>query len=569
MYKRFAQRHGYGLFLWMLVFFFFLPGCSPFHKTTSDETSHVHAEAVDAHEHGHGHDAEEKEMSATLWTDTLELFTEFPLLQVGAPQRFLIHLTHVATGLPLSEGELRYHAEPSGGGMRIEGTGRMERTGIYLIEPTFPAGGEWDLQLTTSAGTVVLEDLDVHDEAELHDHDHGQEEAGHTGEIVFTKEQQWVVPVITTEAVTGALIERHPLQAVVPVTPDSRSEACAPVAGMLDAPTSGIFPKIGDAVDAAQVLARVTPTAMSGESLARESNRQNLQALRAELAAQAAQAAGDAAGARARAVQLTSAMDRAERLYDIKAGAKRDVEEARSALAEARAAVTAAEARASLAQQALRELSGAAAPETAPGTTLITAPIAGRITKIYAGPGAHADAGQPVFELVNTEQVLIEAQAPELLAPKLAQPPSGMFEIPGETGELHPVVPVEGEPAPWMLPYVDEEKRTVPLVFPTRNPDGLLRLGMTLTLWADGQVSAQALKIPRSCVLDENGVSTVYVMLDGECFQKRPVRTGVSDGAWIEVLEGLQAGERVVSSGAYAVRLSGTASGGLGSAHVH
>jgi len=555
------------LFLLAPVFVGLLAGCSVSGPSAPAEDGHVHAET--GHADGHDHGPGEEQMSVTLWTDTLELFTEFPLLQAGAPQRFLLHLTHVATGLPFSEGEVRYHAEPSGGGATIEGTGLMERPGIFIIEPIFPAGGAWNLQVTTFAGTVILKDLDVHDEAEVHDHDQGHEEAGHTGEIVFTKEQQWVVPVITAEAVVGTLTERHPLQAMVPVTPDSRSDACAPVAGMLDAPPSGAFPKVGDTVGASQVLARVTPTDMSGESLARESNRQNLQSVRAELAAQAAQAAGDAAGVRARAAQLASALDRAERLYDVKAGAKRDVEEAQSALAEARAAVTAADARASLAQQALKELSGEAAPETAAGATLITAPIAGRVTKINAGPGAHADAGQAVFEIVNTEQVLIEAQAPELLAPKLAQPPSGRFEIPGTPGELHPVVPVEGGPAPWMLPYVDEEKRTVPLVFPTRNPEGLLRLGMTLTLWADGQDAEQALKIPRSCVLDENGVSTVYVMLDGECFQKRPVRTGVSDGAWIEVLEGVQAGERVVSGGAYAVRLAGTASGGLGSAHVH
>lgn len=566
MYRNlFSGSHALCLFVLIPALSFFLAGCSVSGQANHDEDNHVHTESEDAHDHGHETEAER--MSVTLWKEALELFTEFPLLQAGAPQRFLLHLTHVDTGLPLNGSEVRYQAESATGGTSIEGTGHMERPGLYIIEPTFPAGGAWNLHLTTSAGTVVLENLDIHDAGDMHDHGHEEEE--HAGEIVFTKEQQWVVPVITTEAVTGTLIERHPLQAMVPVTPDSRSEACAPVGGILDAPPSGAFPKIGDTVDAAQVLARITPTAMSGESLARESNRQNMQAVRAELAAQAAQAYGDAAGVRARAAQLASALDRAERLYEVKAGAKRDVEEARSALAEARAAVTAAEARTALAQQALKELSGEAVPETVPGTTLITAPIAGRITKIYAGPGAHADAGQPVFELVNTEQVLIEAQAPEPLASKLAQPPQGMFELPGTPGKLHPLVPVEAGPAPWILPYVDEEKRTVPLIFPTRNPDGLLRLGMTLTLWADGPVSEKALKIPKSCVLDENGVSTVYVMLDGACFQKRLVRTGISDGAWIEVLDGLQVGERVVSSGAYAVRLAGTASGGLGSAHVH
>ncbi|NLV44614.1 MAG: efflux RND transporter periplasmic adaptor subunit [Candidatus Hydrogenedentes bacterium] len=555
------------LFLLIPALSWFHAGCSVSGTAIHDEDDHVHAESEDAH--GHEHDSEEAQVSVTLWTESLELFTEFPLLQAGTPQRFLLHLTHVNTGLPLSEGEVSYRAEPAGGGAGIEGTGRMERPGIFIIEPAFPAGGEWHLQLTTSAGTVTLEDLDVHGAEEVHDHAQGHEEDEHTNEIVFTKEQQWVVPVITAEVVADALVERHPLQAIVLITPESKSTVAAPVGGILDAPPSGIFPKIGDTVDTKHTLAKVTPTAMSGESLAHESNRQNLQAVRAELAAQAAQAAGDAAGARARAAQLTSALDRAERLYDVKAGAKRDVEEARSALAEARAAVTAAEERAALARQALRELSGEDTSETVTGTIMITAPIAGRITAIYLGAGAHVEAGQTVFEVVNTEKVIIEAQAPEVLAPEFAQPPSGMFELPGTPGELHPIVPIEGGPAPWMLPYVDAEKRTIPLQFPARNPDGLLRLGMTLTLWADTRGSAQALKIPRSAVLDENGVSTVYVMLDGECFQKRPVRTGMSDGAWIEVLDGMKAGERVVSGGVYAVRLAGTASGGLGSAHVH
>jgi multidrug efflux pump subunit AcrA (membrane-fusion protein) len=69
--------------------------------------------------------------------------------------------------------------------------------------------------------------------------------------------------------------------------------------------------------------------------------------------------------------------------------------------------------------------------------------------------------------------------------------------------------------------------------------------------------------------VDENGIPTVYVMLTGEHFQKRPIRTGISDGVMTEVLDGLQEGDRVVVRGAYAVRLAGLAGGGVGSAHVH
>ena len=566
MSKLTGLRHGYYMFFWIPLFLGFLTGCSPVPWSIDAETGHAHAETEPEHQH-EGANGEEN-LSATLWTETLELFAEYPPLEAGKPQSFLLHLTCVDTGLPLKEGEVAFRAEPDSGGAGIQGVARMERPGLFIIETVFPSGGVWTLHITTGTGTVTVNELDVHGSGEPHEHE-AHEETNGTGEIVFSKEQQWMVPVITTETVSGSLLERHALQAVVPITPETQSEAAAPVSGMVGASPSNPFPKIGDTVAVNQVLACITPSAMSGESLSRESNLQDIQALRAELAMRAVEASGDAMAARARAAQLTTALDRAERLYEAKAGAQRDVDTARAALAEAHAVLSAAEKRAALAQQALTGLSEETVPGTMPGATPVTAPIAGRITKVYLGVGAHADAGQPIFEVVNTDQVIIEAQAPELLASKLAQPPSGMFEIPGTPGVLYPLIPVEGEAPPWMLPYVDAERRTIPVVLPTRNTDGLLRLGMTLTFWADSRTSINTLKIPLSAVSDENGVSTAYVMRDGECFQKRPVRLGINDGQWTEVLDGLKAGERVVSQGVYAVRLAGTASGGLGSAHVH
>lgn len=110
---------------------------------------------------------------------------------------------------------------------------------------------------------------------------------------------------------------------------------------------------------------------------------------------------------------------------------------------------------------------------------------------------------------------------------------------------------------------------TVPVLFHAANPQGVLRVGMTLNLWVDGRRVENALQIPISAIVDENGVSTVYVMVEGETFQKRPVRLGLTDGVLVEVLDGVRAGERVVTRGAYAVRLAGLAGAGLGSAHVH
>ena len=62
----------------------------------------------------------------------------------------------------------------------------------------------------------------------------------------------------------------------------------------------------------------------------------------------------------------------------------------------------------------------------------------------------------------------------------------------------------------------------------------------------------------------------MYVQLTPEYFEKRLVKTGVSDGKRIEILEGLSGNERVVSTGAILVKLA-QASGALDahSGHVH
>ena len=47
-----------------------------------------------------------------------------------------------------------------------------------------------------------------------------------------------------------------------------------------------------------------------------------------------------------------------------------------------------------------------------------------------------------------------------------------------------------------------------------------------------------------------------FVQVSGETFQKRELTLGMQDGAFVQVLAGLSAGERVVTKGAYAIRLA-------------
>ena len=57
-----------------------------------------------------------------------------------------------------------------------------------------------------------------------------------------------------------------------------------------------------------------------------------------------------------------------------------------------------------------------------------------------------------------------------------------------------------------------------------------------------------ALQLPRSAILDADGAQSVFVVADDKA-EQRTIRTGLSNGGWIEVLEGLQGNEQVVTVG--------------------
>ena len=75
--------------------------------------------------------------------------------------------------------------------------------------------------------------------------------------------------------------------------------------------------------------------------------------------------------------------------------------------------------------------------------------------------------------------------------------------------------------------------------------------------------------VPATAVLDDGGQSVVFVMLDGEAFARRVVRAGIRDGDWIAIESGVATGERVVTLGAYQVRLAATAPAAMGHGHAH
>ena len=79
----------------------------------------------------------------------------------------------------------------------------------------------------------------------------------------------------------------------------------------------------------------------------------------------------------------------------------------------------------------------------------------------------------------------------------------------------------------------------------------------------------EALVVPVSALVDEDGRAVAFVQVSGETFEKRDLTLGIRDGAFVQVLSGLAEGERVVTKGAYAIRLASVSTTIPAHGHAH
>jgi len=102
-----------------------------------------------------------------------------------------------------------------------------------------------------------------------------------------------------------------------------------------------------------------------------------------------------------------------------------------------------------------------------------------------------------------------------------------------------------------------------------KNPNNRLRVGQSVNLYVETARAEEALALPNEAIVEEGGRPVAYVQLGGETFEKRELTLGIRDGDWVQVLSGVKEGERVVTKGAYAVKLASMSSAIPSHGHAH
>jgi Cu(I)/Ag(I) efflux system membrane fusion protein len=104
----------------------------------------------------------------------------------------------------------------------------------------------------------------------------------------------------------------------------------------------------------------------------------------------------------------------------------------------------------------------------------------------------------------------------------------------------------------FIYPTVDEKTRTAKVRLEFENPGYFLKPGMFVSAQLHAELDDSAVLVPESAVLRSGSRNTVFVALDGGKFEARDVALGVeAENSFCQVLSGLNAGERVVTSGQF------------------
>jgi membrane fusion protein, heavy metal efflux system len=119
----------------------------------------------------------------------------------------------------------------------------------------------------------------------------------------------------------------------------------------------------------------------------------------------------------------------------------------------------------------------------------------------------------------------------------------------------------------YLADELDASSRTVKARADLRNPDRRLKPGMfaRVTLGSDGDAPS-VLAVPRAAVQRHAGEAMVFVATGDGRFERRPVAIGRTTDDWVEILQGLDAGEPVVTAGAFLLKSQASA-GQLGGHH--
>jgi membrane fusion protein, heavy metal efflux system len=194
----------------------------------------------------------------------------------------------------------------------------------------------------------------------------------------------------------------------------------------------------------------------------------------------------------------------------------------------------------------------------------ITSPIQGFIKNILVNEGEYVKIGEPIASVSQNHKLILKAEVPQKYYSKLNTISSANFKTTYDN-TIYSTDSLKGK----FISYgknTNENVYYIPVHFEIDNK-GKIISGSYIEVFLKTTVIRNALIIPYSALIEEQGNYFAYVQTSGEGFQKRELKLGINDGVSVQILLGIKENERVVIKGAYQIKLA-TMSGKM-PAHGH
>ena len=317
-----------------------------------------------------------------------------------------------------------------------------------------------------------------------------------------------------TVTVEAAALERRDLLPKFSFSANLEAVWSTDVSAKADGRIGQVLVEEGDRVTAGMVLARMDTD---------------------ELAAQVTQAEGQILQAKATLEQNELNFRRMDTLYKQNAVSAQSLDSARTQRDLAQGGVTAAEGNLRLLRARLENAN-------------VVSPLTGVVVKRYVQSGTFSKAGAAIVAVADVSSLLAkavvgEAQVAEL---KLGIPVTVRVNALKDQefkGTLTRLSPAAALPA-----------RTFTAEVNIPNPQGILKAGMFAKVDIAGLVREKVLVVPEGALVLREDQKTVFVVTPENKVVQKVLKLGESSGGWVEVLDGVKDGEKIVVAGQHKLK---------------
>jgi membrane fusion protein, heavy metal efflux system len=469
--------------------------------------------------HDHHHDEESiPPVSLTQYGKEIELFVDYPYLIAGKPTTMMVHLTSLGEKFqPILDGKIKVTLNVDGKSF-LGNAESQSSAGIYEVEITPESAGQGKLtfEILSHAGAseFVFENIEVYSDLVAVVRNQKEVENGET--ITYLKPQAWNIEFANEPVRRGTFREILKTSGQVIAAPGDETVVTANSGGtVLFAGTKTV---VGSKLNVGDLLFTI-----SGGNLSQENPEVYYKETKAKY-------------------ELAKAeFDRASILVEDKIISEKDFLQSK------------------LEFENMQANFQAVSKNYSSSGQKVTSNSNGFLKNLLVSEGQFVTAGMPLALVSKNKKVMLQANVSQKYFQKLPSISAANFRIVSDettfnTEEMNGKVISFGK-------STSDNSAFIPITFEIDNVGNIIPGSVAEVYLKSGSIP-DALIIPASALMEELGNFFVFVQLGGETFQKREIKLRGNDGKHVHVIEGLKEGERVVTKGAYAIKLA-SASGAI------